>query len=155
MSSRLFISVRERQGLCYTVSSSLDMNADIGSLYVYTGTDPAKAGVAVESIIREMDRMVSEGVTAEEVEKGRAMLKGRYVLDREDSMAIGYLAAAEILYRGKVSTQAEQFALIDAVTADDIQAAAARYLRPEEIRSATVGPVGLDISSSLKSAAAA
>ena len=155
MSSRLFISVRERQGLCYTVSSSLDMNADIGSLYVYTGTDPAKAGVAVESIINEMEKMVSGGVTPEEVEKGRAMLKGRYVLDREDSMAIGYLAAAEILYRGRVSTQAEQFALIDAVTADDIQAAAASYLRPDQIRSATVGPVGLDISASLKSAAAA
>jgi len=154
MSSRLFISVRERQGLCYTVSSSLDMNADIGSLYVFTGTDPAKAGVAVESIIREMEKMVESGVTKEEVEKGRAMLKGRYVLDREDSMAIGYLAAAEILYRGSVSSQEEQFALIDAVTADDIQAAATQYLRPDQVRSATVGPVGLDITASLKTAAA-
>ena len=155
MSSRLFISVRERQGLCYSVSSALDMNADIGSLYVYTGTDPAKAGVAVESIIREMEKMVTGGVTPEELEKSRAMLKGRYVLEREDSMAIGYLAAAEILYRGRVSTQEEQFALIDGVTSDDIAAAAHKYLHPEEIRSATVGPVGLDISSSLKATAAA
>ena len=36
MSSRLFISVRERQGLCYSVSSSLDMNADIGSVVIFT-----------------------------------------------------------------------------------------------------------------------
>jgi predicted Zn-dependent peptidase len=155
MSSRLFISVRERQGLCYSVSSSLDMNADIGSQLIYTGTDPAKAVVAVESIIREMELMVSQGVTAQEVEKGQAMLKGRYVLDREDSMAIGYLAAAELLYRGRVSTREEQFALIDAVTADDIHAAAVKYLRPDEIRSAVVGPHGLDVSAALAGATAA
>ena len=155
MSSRLFISVRERQGLCYSVSSSLDMNADIGSVVVYTGTDPAKATTAVESIIREMETMVAEGVTGEELEKGRAMLKGRHVLDREDSMAVGYLAAAELLYRGRVSSREEQFALIDAVTADAIQAAAVKYLKPDEIRSAIVGPHGLDMSSALAGAAAA
>ena len=155
MSSRLFISVRERQGLCYSVSSSLDMNADIGSLLIYTGTDPAKAGTAVESIIREMETIVAGGVTKEEMEKGRAMLKGRYVLDREDSMAIGYLAAAEMLYRGKVSTREEQFALIDGVTADAVNEAARKYLRPDEIRSAVVGPPGLDISTALKGATAA
>ncbi|MDQ6748777.1 MAG: insulinase family protein [Candidatus Dormibacteraeota bacterium] len=155
MSSRLFISVRERQGLCYSVSSSLDMNADIGSQLIYTGTDPAKAETAVESIIREMETMVSDGVTADELEKGQAMLKGRYVLDREDSMAVGYLAAAEILYRGRVSSREEQFALIDAVTPDDIQAAAAKYLRPEQVRSAVVGPHGLDISAALSGATAA
>ncbi|MGI8608068.1 MAG: M16 family metallopeptidase [Candidatus Dormibacteria bacterium] len=155
MSSRLFISVRERQGLCYSVSSSLDMNADIGAMLIYTGTDPGKATTAIESIIGEMQTIVREGVTTEEMEKGRAMLKGRYVLDREDSMAIGYLAAAEMLYRGKVSTREEQFALIDGVTADAVQAAAAKYLRPEEIRSAVVGPPGLDISGALAGAAAA
>jgi predicted Zn-dependent peptidase len=60
-------------------------------------------------------------------------------------MAQGYLAAAELLYRGKVSDQQEQFELIDAVTADDINRAAAKYLRPEEIRGALVGPPGLEV----------
>jgi len=152
MSSRLFISVRERQGLCYTVSAGLDMAADIGALIIFTGTDPAKAPTAVGSIVDEMERMVADGVTDEEVAKGKAMLKGRYVLDREDSMAIGYLAAAELLYRGKVSEQAEQFALIDSVTAADINAAAARLLQPTELRSAVVGPPGLDISGILTGA---
>ena len=129
MSSRLFISVRERQGLCYSVSASLDMTADIGSMIIYTGTDPEKAGTAVASIVAEMETMVRDGITPEELEKGRAMLKGRYVLDREDSMAMGYLAAAEMLYRGRVIPMEEQFALIDGVTADQIQASAARYLQ--------------------------
>ena len=134
MSSRLFISVRERQGLCYTVSASLDMSADIGSVIIFTGTDPANAGKAVASIVEEMEILVNDGVTAEELEKGRAMLKGRYVLDREDSMAQGYLAAAELLYRGRVSDREEQFALIDAVTREDMRAAAERYLRKDELR---------------------
>jgi predicted Zn-dependent peptidase len=106
MSSRLFISVRERQGLCYSVSSSLDMASDIGAVMIYTGTDPDKAGTAVQSIVEEMRLLVRGGITTEELEKGQAMLKGRYVLDREDSMAMGYLAAAELLYRGRAVPQA-------------------------------------------------
>ena len=155
MSSRLFISVRERQGLCYSVSSSLDLASDIGSMIIYTGTDPAKASTAVSSIVAEMEKLAGEGITPEELEKGRAMLKGRYVLDREDSMAQGYLAAAELLYRGRVSSREEQFALIDAVTADDIQAAAAKYLRPEELRGALVGPPGLEVDKVIPVAAKA
>jgi predicted Zn-dependent peptidase len=70
-------------------------------------------------------------------------------------MAMGYLAAAEMLYRGRVVPMEEQFALIDAVTADQVQACAARYLRPAEIRSAVVGPPGLDISEVLSQARSA
>ena len=153
MSSRLFISVRERQGLCYSVSSSLGLASDIGTMVIYTGTDPGQASTAVASIVAEMEKIVAEGVTPEEVEKGKAMLKGRYVLDREDSMAQGYLAAAELLYRGKMSDQKEQFDLIDAVTADDINAAATKYLRPDEIRGALVGPPGLDVDAVIPIAA--
>jgi predicted Zn-dependent peptidase len=80
------------------------------------------------------------------------MLKGRYVLDREDSMAMGYLAAAELLYRGRVIPMAEQFALIDGVTSDQVAAMASRYLKPAEIRHAVVGPPGLDISDVLTQA---
>src|SRR5258708_38866492 len=47
MSSRLFISVRERQGLCYSVSSSLDLAADIVTIVIYTGTAPPHASPAV------------------------------------------------------------------------------------------------------------
>ena len=153
MSSRLFISVRERQGLCYSVSSSLDLASDIGTMVIYTGTDPGKASTAVASIVAEMEKIVADGVSPEEVEKGKAMLKGRYVLDREDSMSQGYLAAAELLYRGKVSDQKEQFDLIDTVTADDINAAATKYLRPDQIRGALVAPPGLDVDAVIPIAA--
>jgi predicted Zn-dependent peptidase len=153
MSSRLFISVRERQGLCYSVSSSLDLASDIGTMVIYTGTDPGKASTAVASIVAEMEKIVANGVTPEEVEKGKAMLKGRYVLDREDSMSQGYLAAAELLYRGKVSDQKEQFDLIDGVTADHINAAATKYLRPDQIRGALVAPPGLDVDAVIPIAA--
>src|ERR1700730_5482116 len=155
MRSRLFISVRERQGLCYSVSSSLDLASDVGSLIIYTGTDPSKARTAVASIVIEMEKLVEQGITVEELDKGRAMLKGRYVLDREDSMAQGYLAAAELLYRGRVSNREEQFALIDSITAGDIQAAAASYLHPEEIHGALVGPPGLDVGKVIPVAARA
>jgi predicted Zn-dependent peptidase len=154
MSSRLFISVRERQGLCYSVNSGLDMAADIGSMVVYTGTDPAKAPQAVSSIVTEMTRLAVDGVTAEEMDKARAMMKGRYVLDREDSMNLAYLAAAELLYRDRVTDRETQFALYDTTAAADLQTAAQRYLRPDELRAALVGPRGLEVGDIMAAVAA-
>jgi predicted Zn-dependent peptidase len=146
MSSRLFISVRERQGLCYSVHASLDMAADIGAIAIGTGTDPEKAATAVRSIVAEMDQLSADGVTAEEMEKGRAMLKGRYVLDREDSMSLAYLSAAELLYRGRVQTMEDYFAVVDSIAAEEVLAAARRYLAPERLRVALVGPRTLDVA---------
>jgi predicted Zn-dependent peptidase len=145
MSSRLFISVRERQGLCYTVSSSLDMAQDIGAVVFFTGTDPGKASQAVNSIVEEMRVMTDGGITAEELDKARAMLKGRYVLDREDSMNQAYLGAAELLYRGRVTDRQTQFELIDSISAAEIEAAARRYLDPGQLRATLVGPKTLEI----------
>ena len=70
-------------------------------------------------------------------------------------MSQAYLAAAELLYRGRVSDREEQFAIIDSVTADEIQQLAAQYLKPELLRTAVVSPPGVDISAAVPSAVAA
>ncbi|HEV3231259.1 MAG TPA: pitrilysin family protein [Candidatus Dormibacteraeota bacterium] len=152
MSSRLFISVRERQGLCYSINSSLDMAADIGMVAIDTGTDPEKAAQAVRSIVAEVEQLAADGVTPEEMDKGRAMLKGRYVLDREDSMNLAYLSAAELLYRGRVQGREAYFALVDAIEPAEVLAAARRHLAPDRLRVALVGPRTLDVADVVEAA---
>jgi hypothetical protein len=65
-----------------------------------------------------------------------------------------YLACAELLYRGRVTDRETQFALIDSIEPGELQAAARRYLHPEEIRAALVGPPTLDVEEILSAGAA-
>jgi predicted Zn-dependent peptidase len=94
----------------------------------------------VEAITREIERLVAEGVTADELAKARAMYKGRYSISREDSMSLALGGAIDLLNWGRVRTAEEIFALVDSVDADDLLAAARRWYRPGELRVAVVGP---------------
>jgi predicted Zn-dependent peptidase len=140
MSSRLFISVRERQGLCYHISASLHPYLDAGVITIATGVDPERAPDAVEAITREVERLIADGVTEDEVAKARAMYKGRYSISREDSMSLALGGAIDLLNWGRVRTPEEIFALVDSLEADDLLAAARKWYRPADLRIAVVGP---------------
>lgn len=140
MSSRLFISVRERQGLCYHISASLHPFVDAGVITIATGVDPERAEQAVEAITRELDKLLADGVTPDEVAKARAMYKGRYSISREDSMSLAIGGAIDLLNWGRIRSPEEVFALVDSLEADDLVAAARRWHRPERLRVAVVGP---------------
>src|SRR5207248_122525 len=83
MSSRLFTEVREKRGLAYYVYAHNQGYTDAGSLYSQAGVDIARSEEAVETIVREFRRLVDEPVPADELEKARALAKGRLVLRLE------------------------------------------------------------------------
>jgi predicted Zn-dependent peptidase len=140
MSSRLFVSVRERQGLCYSIRSFLEPLSDAGGFFVFANTAPEEVSRTVASILGEVDRLVGEGVDEAEVAKAKAMTKGVYALEREESSSLARLSAFELLQRGVISSAAEKFELIDSISVEDVDAAARRYLRTGDLRVALVGP---------------
>ncbi|MHB8507997.1 MAG: M16 family metallopeptidase [Candidatus Dormibacteria bacterium] len=155
MSSRLFIQVRERQGLCYHISASNHAYSDAGGLHVSTGVEPDRAVRAVTSILSEMEKIAVDGLSVDEAEKARALYKGRYVIGREDSMQEALGACTDILFRGHVMEREELFALLDSISRDEMVAAASRYHRPGELRLALVGPPDVEAGSLAMEAAAA
>ena len=140
MSSRLFSTVRERQGLCYSIHAGLSSNSDVGRFNISTGVDPSKAEQAVTSIVRELESFAAEGVTEEEAAKARALLKGRYVMSRESSMTLALTACHDLLQWGRVREREEIFAMVDAAGPAELQRAAKTWFDPAEIRLAVVGP---------------
>lgn len=140
MSSRLFTSVRERQGLCYAIRSTLDPAAEVGAFLVATSVAPANAGLLVKSVNDEMTRLAAEGPTNAELAKARAIVKGTSVLEREDTAAVARLSAFELMQRGKVSSREDRDVLADSITFDEVVEAARRYLDPTAIRCAMAGP---------------
>jgi predicted Zn-dependent peptidase len=140
MSSRLFIEIRERRGLAYSVGSYFNQLTDVGNGAVYAGVDPGKAEETVEAIIAELRRLRDEPVPADELARSKEFRKGRILMSLEDSQAMAsWLGSNEIIY-GEVPTPEEVTARIDAVTVADVSDLARELFTPERYSLAVVGP---------------
>ena len=139
MSSRLFLNLREEQGLAYDVASSLNHFRDCGSLVVYCGVEPRKTSDAVKAVVRELAGM-REPAPAAELNKAREYTKGRLLLRMEDTRSVAAWLGAQELLLGQVSTIDETVQQIDAITCDDVARVAGRLLDSDKFRLAVVGP---------------
>lgn len=119
LSSRLFDEIRERRGLAYSVASSVAAFADAGAWSVYAGTMPEHADAVCDLIDVELHRLVSFGITADELEIARGYLTGSFEIGLEDSGARMSRLGGQLLLRGEVRPVDEQLARWDAVTLDD------------------------------------
>ncbi len=138
-SSRLFQEVRERRGLAYSVFSFASHHADSGLVGVSVGCLPAKLDEVLDTVRRELALICTDGITEEELERGKGQLRGALVLGLEDSGSrMARLGKAELVHHELLGID-EVIARIDAVTLDDVQTvAAAVFGRPEIL--AVVGP---------------
>ena len=139
MSSRMFLELRERQGLVYDVHTSVSHLKDCGTFTTYAGTDPKNARTAVRSILEQLGR-VKDGVPEEELHKAREYLKGRLVLRMEDSRSVAAWLGAQELLTGKVRTVRQALSAVDAVTTDDVRRVANELLVTDKLSAAIVGP---------------
>ena len=144
MSSRLSLELRERQGLCYDVHSYPTAFQDAGSLNLYAGVDPANATKTLEALLRELRRFRDEDVPEEELERAKAVSKGRLFLRMEDTRAVSDWLGAQELMIGSVRTVDEVAELIDAVSPADVRKVAQRILVTEHLNLAVVGPFRSD-----------
>jgi predicted Zn-dependent peptidase len=139
MSSRLFLNLREHQGLAYDVSSSINNFRDCGSLVVYCGVEPKKTREAVQAIVSELHGMHTE-VPLQELNKAKEYAKGRLILRMEDSRSVAAWLGTQELLLGKIETVEEVVQQIDQITAADVARVAQRVLEEDQMRLAIVGP---------------
>jgi predicted Zn-dependent peptidase len=144
MSSRLFQEIREREGLVYSIHSGNAAFRDSGLFYVYAGTEPAHFARVVELTRRELRKLRSEGVTADELGRAKDHLKGSLMLSLESTGSRMTRIAKQELYFGRAFTFDEILADIDRVTAADIDGLLERLLgRPLSL--VALGPNGPDL----------
>jgi predicted Zn-dependent peptidase len=139
MSSRLWMELREHRGLAYDVHSYASHFRDTGAFVTYIGVDPRNARQAVNAMSTELARL-KEGVSEEELNKGREIAKGRLLLRMEDTRSVsGWLGAQEMLL-DEVRTADQAVEEVDAVTAEEVSSVAASLIRADRLNLAAVGP---------------
>jgi predicted Zn-dependent peptidase len=139
MSSRLFQEIREKRGLAYSVYSFASQHADTGMWGIYAGCLPSKADEVLSICAAEVAKVVAEGFSDAELERGKGQVRGGIVLGLEDpSSRMTRLGKSELVY-SSLEPVDDVLAAIDRVTHDDIRAIAAEVLtRPKAL--AVVGP---------------
>ena len=139
MSSRLFTEVRERRGLAYYVYCGNNSYADAGTLAAQAGVDLNRIDEAVETIVAELRRVVTESVPSDELEKARSFAKGRFVLGLESPHATIMFGLRREVLEGRAVEPDEVLAGLDAVTVEDLERVAAEILGGS-LRLAVIGP---------------
>ena len=140
MSSRLFLEVREQRGLAYYVYALNSSYTDAGTLVSQAGVDLNRADEAVRVIAHEFHRLAEEPVPDDELEKSRALAKGRFVLQTESPNGLMLFGLRREVLEGRAAEPEELLAGLDAVTAEDVQRVARDIIDSNAMRAAVIGP---------------
>jgi len=148
MSSRLFLSLVDRDALAYDVSSGLVEYADAGSLEVSAGVDPVRLPAALDAILAELARLRDVPVPDAELAKTKAYISGGLELRMEETRHLASWVGGQEALHDRVLTLDEALAAVEAVTAEDVHRLAGSLIRDDLLRMAVVAPArhlrGLD-----------
>ncbi len=145
MSSRLFQEVREKRGLAYAVYSYHQSYSDAGAIKTYVGSTTGNVEEAVGIIVREMGKMRTELVDAEELERTKQQLKSSTLLALESTAARMNRVGRSVILGTELLSPEEISARIEAVTAEDVMRLANEHLDTEKMYLSAVGPKELDL----------
>lgn len=137
---RLFLELRDKMSLAYSVSASLQIGIEPGFFAVYIGTDPSKVETALGGIHSELAKLVAAPVTAEELERAQQHLVGTYELDLQRNSSLASLYGMNALYSIPLDDVRRYPDNILKITAADILKIAKKYIKPNEAVCAIVSP---------------
>ena len=140
MSSRLFQRIREDAGLAYFVSTSLDFLRDGGAIGIDLGVSPDKTREALRLLREELDRVLEEGPSAEEVEAAKMQIKGSVLMGQESVSSRMYHVARQELQLGLQIPTEQQLEQLMAIGREEVAESLRRLVRPERFSLAVRGP---------------
>ena len=141
LSSRLADRVRQKDGLSYGVASMYRTYAfkDLGRFMMYAISNPANSDKVVAAIREEVDLLRKDGITAAELKKAKeAIMQSNAVSRATDSGMLGLLNSLVVQQRDIQTTKDLEIA-IQALSVEQVNAAARKYMLPEKLIVITAG----------------
>lgn len=146
LSSRLFQGIREQRGLAYSVYSYHSTYVDSGMFAIYAGTTPSNTQEVVECILAEVQEMKTNGITADELAKTIAQVKGSLYLGLESvSSRMSRLGKTELSYDRVISPD-DVVEKLEKVTLDDVKRVMNRLWIKDKLSLVMMGPAGHDVN---------
>ncbi|MDR0975689.1 MAG: insulinase family protein [Christensenellaceae bacterium] len=139
MSSRLFLNIREKLGLVYTISGGIDLTPIGGNFYIYFSCTPKNTKRVIDAVKLEVQKLVAGGVLAEELEKVKKIKRTNRLFASESVEGVNLRNAESIAEYNKITTDEEYLKIIDAITVDDLNGLAREIFKLENAIYACVG----------------
>ena len=145
MSSRLFTEVREKRGLCYSVSASLNSLPTEGRILCYAGTTTERAQETLDVTLQEIQRL-PEGILPAELDRCKARAKSSLIMQQESTSARASALAKDWHHLGRVTTLDEVRTKIEHLTVESILSYLAAH-PPRDFTVLTIGSEPLEVQS--------
>ncbi|MEK9166080.1 MAG: pitrilysin family protein [Patescibacteria group bacterium] len=139
MSSRLFINIRERQGLCYYINSTVEAYKDCGYLLVKAGVDNKRTLKAVKLILKELRQIQDQGITQSEFKRAKDFIRGKLALSLETSDELAFWAGGQEMILGIVKTPEQKLLEIERVNINQIKKIAQEVITAQGLNLAVIG----------------
>lgn len=120
MSSRLFQSLRERQGLVYNVYTSCSTYMNNGNFGIYINTSGGNVDKAITSVADEIKKLVSDGLTDTEIKRAKMQLKSATLFGIENILSVMSACGKYALYTGRAYDVDKNIRDVEKVTIQDV-----------------------------------
>lgn len=137
MSGRLFVEVREKRGLCYSVHARMAMTRENGAIIVYAGTTPERAQETLDVIQSELNGLAGT-VTAEELQRAKTNLKASLIIGEESPRVRAAENVEDLWNFNRVRPREEIESAIAAISVECVQ----EYLTSVPLTGATITTLG-------------
>lgn len=137
--SRLFLEVRERRGLCYGIGCRLNTHSLAGSLRIDAGVPTERFGEAVEAIRQQIAELAA-AATDDEVAKAKSLLLGHLAMESDHPSTWARRFGRDLVQLHRIRTHQEIIASLSAVDAIQVRQLTERYMAPEALRLTAAGP---------------
>ena len=133
MNSRLSLSLRERNGLVYTVESVTATYGDTGAWSVYFGCDPHDVKRCCRLVRRELDRLIARPLSDAQLRKAKQQLRGQLTIaaDNREQFALDF--ARTFLHHNETRDIDRLLQHIDRLTAAELQQVASDVFAPDHM----------------------
>ncbi|MBT5061923.1 MAG: insulinase family protein [Verrucomicrobia bacterium] len=140
LGSRLFMRIRDELGLAYYVGAQHMPGIVRGYFGFYAGTSPEHVEQVKEEFKIQINKIKSEGITQQELDRSKAKMLGQKQIARQDLGHLAMASALDELYGLGFQHPLEEDAAIRAVSLEDVQKAAEKIFDLENSTVAVVGP---------------
>ncbi|MFA6325246.1 MAG: pitrilysin family protein [Candidatus Paceibacterota bacterium] len=140
MSSRLFQKLREEMGVGYYVRAYNDSYTDHGFFQISAGVDNKRIEEVIKAVIGECNKLKTELVSDEELNKVKECLIGNMKLSLESSDDIANFYGGQELLKREIKSAEEKAIEVRKVTAKDIQVMAKDIFQDKKLNLALIGP---------------
>lgn len=143
MSSRLFDRVREKRGLCYTVSASCHSLINAGGVFGYAGTTPARAQETLDVTLSEIKNLATD-LEQSELDRWQVRIESGLIMEQESSASRASSLASDFFQLGRAMPTEELSEIIESLTLAEVKDYWEKH-PPSDYRIVTLGPEKLQV----------